>query len=100
MYRLRFVQRIKKEDQERFLEIEKKFIALEQADPSMPHGRRFVPLAGREPTNTLIWEGDFASCEEAMAALASIEANDTHTQLLQEQIGCMVDTYTELYRSI
>lgn len=100
MYRLRFVQKIKKEYQDRFLEIEKKFIALEQADPSMPQGRRLVPLMGREPTNTLVWEGDFATCEEAMAALASIEANDTHTQLLQEQIGYMAETYTELYRSV
>lgn len=100
MYKLRFVQKIKKEYQDRFLEIEKKFIDLERRDSSMPQGKRFVPVMGKEPTNTLIWEGEFDSPEQAIAALAAIEANDSHTQLLDEQIGYMVETYTELYKSV
>ena len=99
MYKLRFVQEIKKEQQDRFLEIEKKFVALEENDPTMPRGRRYLPVMGKEPTNTFIWEAEYETLEEAMRMLEAIESNDTHTALLTEQVGCMARTWTELYKS-
>lgn len=100
MYKLRFVQEIKKGNQERFLELEKKFIELEMKDSDMPNGRRYIPIMGKEPTNTLIWEAEYETLEETMRALETIEANDEHAALLAEQIGCMRRTWTELYKSI
>lgn len=99
MYKLRFVQEIKKEYQDRFLEIEKKFIELEEKDPSMPRGKRYLPVMSKEPTNTFIWEAEYETMEKAMRMLQAIEDNDSHTALLAEQIGCMARTWTELYKS-
>lgn len=100
MYKLRFVQEIKKEDQERFFELEKGFMRLEEDDPALPRGKRYVPIMGRDPTNTLVWEAEFETLEEALSALGAIEASDGHTALLNEQVGCMRRTWTELYRSL
>jgi hypothetical protein len=100
IYKLRFVQRFHKKDQELFLQLEKKFIELEKNDPQMPIGRRFVPVSAKEPTNTLIWEAEFPSLEAAIAGLQTIEGNTTHDALLEQQIGCMSETYTELYREL
>ena len=97
MYKLRFVQKFERENQERFLEIEKKFIELEKQDSSMPKGKRYLPMMGKEPTNTLVWECEFEKLSDAMKALDSIELNETHTKLLNEQCCYMVETYNELY---
>lgn len=99
-YKLRFVQRIKKEEQELFLQLEQQFVQLEQSDPQMPVGRRFLPVTGKEPSNTLIWEAEFPSWELATSALRAIEENEMHGALLERQIRCMGDTYTEIYREL
>ena len=99
MYKLRLVQEIKKEYQDRFLELEREFVALEERDPTMPRGRRYLPVTGKEPTNTLIWEAEYETLEEAVRMLAVMEQNEEHTALLAEQIGCMRRTWTELYKS-
>lgn len=99
-FKLRFVQRFHKKDQELFLQLEKKFIMLEQNDPKMPKGRRYQPISAKEPTNTLIWEAEFPSLEAAIAGLQAIEGNTTHDALLERQIGCMSETYTEIYKEL
>lgn len=99
-YKLRFVQRFHKKDQELFLNLEKNFIELEKKEPRMPVGHRFLPISAKEPTNTLIWEAEFPSLEEAIAALQTIEGNAEHDALLNQQIGCMSETYTETYKEL
>lgn len=99
-YKLRFVQRFYKKDQELFLNLEKKFIELEKEDAQMPLGRRYLPVSAKEPTNTLIWEAEFPSLEAAAAALQTIEGNTAHSSLLEQQIGCMSETYTEIYKEL
>lgn len=98
VYKLRFVQKFKKANQALFLQIEKKFIELEKTEPGFPSGKRFLPVTGKEASNTLIWEAEFSSMEDVVSALHTIEDNTQHDELLAEQIEYMSDTYSEIYK--
>ena len=99
-YKLKFTQTFDKCDQEAFLALEKKFIELEFNEPALVKGRRYVPVFGKEPTNTLIWEAEFPTLEEAVALLQRIEQSAGHDALLEEQIGYMKDYYMEILREL
>lgn len=99
-YKMRFVQIFDKANSERFLELEKGFVALEKKTPEMKVGRRYVPVVGKEATNTMIWEAEYETMEEAVAALQTIENNSEHDELLAEQIQFMRDAYVEIYREL
>ena len=96
-YKLRFVQKIVQGKKNEFLELEKQFSALEKASPHMPQGRRFLPVAGREPANTLIWECEFGTLEELASQLQAIYGDAAHEELLQRQLPYMEDNYVEIY---
>ena len=96
-YKLRFVQRIDQAKKNEFLEIEKEFIKFEKANPHLPQGTRYLPVSGKEPTNTLVWECGFDTLEELTAQLQAIYDDPEHERLLQRQIPYMLDSYTEIY---
>lgn len=98
VYKLRFVQKFKKANQALFLHIEKKFIELEKTELGLPIGKRFLPVTGKEASNTLIWEAEFGSMEDVVSALRALEENTQHDELLVEQIEYMSDTYSEIYK--
>lgn len=97
---LRFVQEYRADAPDAFLALERKFISLEQDSPGFPKGKRWLPVTGREPKNTLVWECEFPTLEAAAAALQFLENDDRHEDLLQEQIKYFVRSYTEIYRSM
>jgi len=99
-FKMRFVQTYDKCDSQAFLDLERNFIELEKKTPEMKCGRRFVCVIGREPTNTMIWEADYDSMEEAVRALEIIEGNSEHDELLSDQIKFMRDTYVEIYKEL
>ena len=99
-YRLRFIQRFDKKDSEAFLRLERKFMELEQEENALIVARRFVPITGKEPTNTLIWEADLPSMEDVISLMNSIEQDSSHDKLLEEQIVFMTDYYVEILREI
>jgi hypothetical protein len=99
-FKLRFVQKFQAHKRKEFIKLEKKFIELEQTNPEFPKGRRYVPYAGREPGNTLIWESEFKTLEEAQKALELIESHPKHEELFQQQVPYFLDAYTEIYESI
>jgi len=99
-YKMRFVQYFNKSESQAFLDLERNFIELEKKTPEMKIGRRFVPVIGREPSNAMIWEADYDSMEEAVAALQIIENNSEHDELLDEQIKYMRDAYVEILREL
>ena len=96
-YKLRFVQRIEQAKKNEFLALEKEFVKLEQSNPRMPQGTRYLPVSGKEPTNTLIWECLFDTLEELTAQLQAIYDAPAHEELLQKQIPFMRDSYAEIY---
>jgi len=99
-YKLRFVQHFDKRDSKAFLTLEMKFIELERNAPDLASGSRYIPVMGREPGNTLVWEAEFGTMEAAMAALKALEDDAGHDVLLDEQIVYMRDAYVELYRKL
>ena len=68
-----------------FLALEKKFAALETRYRNFPRGVRYKPLAGAQPTNTLIWECDFPTLDAARAALEFFAGNVHHEALARQQ---------------
>jgi len=96
-YKLRFVQRIDQSKKNEFLEIEREFIKFEKANTDIPQGTRFLPVSGKEPSNTLIWECHFNTMEDLTKQLQAIYDNPEHEELLQRQIPFMQDSYTEIY---
>ena len=100
VYKLRFVQTFDKKNEETFWALEKKFVELEEKTPELKRGNRYVPVMGREPANTLVWEAEYDSLEEAMNVIGLLENNDEHSELLRHQIAFMRDTYVELYRLV
>ena len=97
-FKLRFVQRFKQSNRNDFLDLEKKFIMLERLTSDFPKAKRYIPLMGKEATNTLIWEAEFTSLAEAISALNIIESNPQHDTFFNEQSQFMLDAYTEIYQ--
>jgi hypothetical protein len=97
-FKLRFVQKISQKDKENFLDLELKFIEFEKKNPHMPQGKRYVPLTGREPSNTLIWECEFETLEALIQQFQALNADANHEELLQKQIVYMEDSYAEIYK--
>ncbi len=95
---LRLVQRYRPADREAFMRVEAKFAAMELRRHDWPRGQRYEPLTGREPSNTLIWEGEFATSADAQAALSKMAGDAEHEKLLAEQTPYMADAYAEIYQ--
>jgi hypothetical protein len=98
VYKLRFIQSYDKCHEDAFWHWEHKFIELEKKTPELKVGKRYVPMMGKEPTNTLIWEAEYESLEEAVRALEILENNREHDELMEHQLPYMRDAYVELYR--
>jgi hypothetical protein len=83
-YVLRFIQSYKPAHRQEFLALESKFEDLERNSKTLPKGRRSQPLAGSEPTNTLIWE------------LTSFDNDPEHTRLFEQQAPYILQVRTEI----
>lgn len=97
-YKLRFVQIFKQEFAKEYLEIEKQFAAFEKSHAGAPEGKRFLSCAGRDASNTLIWECEFSTLEEVHKAQAFFLTDSTHDDLFQTQSKYIIGTYTEIYK--
>jgi len=97
-YKLRFVQKFVLAKTREFLDIEKQFAAFEKNYPDFPKGKRYVPLTGKEPANTLIWECDFDTLEALHQAHQFLMNDKRHEDLFVVQSEFMVDAYTEIYK--
>jgi hypothetical protein len=93
---MRFVQRFQAPKKQEFMELEKQFALLERQG-ILPKGERMTPIAGREPGNTLIWEGRFESLRAAEEALKSLETSGAHTKLFNQQVPFFQDAWVEFY---
>lgn len=99
-YKLRFVQRFQPNRYSEFMELEKKFIFLEQTVKEFPKGRRYTPYSGKEPGNTLIWECEFPTLEEAKNTVAFLEGDSRHEELYNQQVEYFLESYTEIYKTV
>lgn len=97
-YLLRFIQQYQPSAGRTFMELEAQFQELERNSPHLPKGRRYQPLSGGEPTNTLIWECEFASLAEVQSALQQLADEPTHTDLFEKQSPYLLKSYTEIFK--
>lgn len=97
-YKLRFVQHIRMDKVKEYLDIEKQFASLEQQYPEFPKGKRYMPVTGREPSNTLIWECDFDTLQAAQNALAFLLNDTRHEVLFETQAAFILDSFAEIYK--
>jgi hypothetical protein len=93
---MRIIQRFQTGKKLEFMELEKQFAALEHQG-ALLKGERMVPLASREPGNTLIWQRRFRNLGEAEEALKFFENSAEHTRLYEQQKQYMEDTWVEFY---
>ncbi|MGI6527657.1 MAG: hypothetical protein ACOX25_09905 [Caldicoprobacterales bacterium] len=99
-FKLRFVQKFEQKNTQAFMELERQFHEFEQMYPEFPKGRRYFPYMGRDPQNTLIWEAEFDTLEEAIAAKQFLENDNRHEELYQKQLAYFVESYVEIYKSL
>jgi len=96
---LRFVQRFEPSHRQEFLDQERGFIKLEQDNPGLPQGKRYLSILGREPQNTLIWECQFASLSAALGGAAALDADPRHGELFALQVPYIIESYAEVYEA-
>lgn len=97
-YKLRFVQKFVLAKAKEFLEVEKQFALFEGKYPEFPKGKRYLPLTGKEPANTLIWECDFETLEALYNTHQFLMNDNHHEDLFVVQAEFMLDAYTEIYK--
>jgi hypothetical protein len=97
-YLLRFIQQYQPSAGRAFLELEAQFRDLERNSPNLPQGRRYQPVSGGEPTNTLIWECECASLAEVQEALKRLADEPMHTVLYEKQSPYLLKSQTEIYK--
>jgi hypothetical protein len=93
---LRLVQRFQHAKKDEFMMLEKQFAELEHRG-ILPRGERLVPISGRDPGNTVIWQARFNDLGEAQAALKFFETNPEHTELANQQKHFFEGTWVEFY---
>jgi len=93
---LRFVQKYHPKDSVEFMRWEALFAAMEQRRDDLPKGRRSQPVAGRLPTNSLIWECEFETPAEAQAAIVAFSNDEEHQRLFAGQAAFITEAYTEI----
>lgn len=93
---LRFVQKFHPKDRDEFMQWESKFAAMEQRRDNLPRGRRSQPVTGQLPTNSLIWECEFASLAQAQEAIVSLSNDEEHELLYRRQVAYLTEAYTEI----
>lgn len=96
-YVLRLIQHYKPAYRQGFLDLEAKFRSLERRLPNFPRARRSQPIAGGEPTHSLIWECEFASLADVQSALTELANDPTHTELFNEQSPYITQIRTEIF---
>ena len=93
---IRIVQQFHPALREEFIKLEKQFAELEHRG-ILPRGERMAPIAGRDPTNSIVWQGRFDNMAAANAALKLFESNPEHTELAKKQVPAFQSSWVELY---
>ncbi len=97
---MRIMQQFDPAHEREFMELEKKFAALEASRPDYPKGRRMQPIAADQPCNTLIWQAEFPDLNAARAALAFFEGDAAHEELFVKQVPFFKQAKVEFYENL
>ncbi len=97
---MRIIQQFDATKENEFMELEKKFAELEHLRPDYPKGKRMQPISAAEPCNTLIWQCEFPDIESAYKVLDFFSGDDSHEQLLSQQILFFKQVKFEFYKNL
>jgi hypothetical protein len=97
---MRVLQRFRIGDEREFMRLEHLFAELERRRPDFPKGRRLKPISASEPVNTLVWESDFATLDDARKALAFLSGDAEHEALLKQQLPLFEQVRVEFYERL
>lgn len=93
---MRLIQRYDPLHKLEFHALEKRFAELEHRG-ILPRGERLIPISGREPGNTIVWQCRFESLCAAETAMKKIDASDEHTELAKKQHPMFQQSWIEFY---
>lgn len=93
---MRLIQQYDPKHKQDFHALEKQFAELEHRG-ILPRGERFIPISGREPANTIVWQCRFESLSAAEIAIKKIDACDEHTELAKKQHPMFQQSWVEFY---
>lgn len=97
---LRVVQNYDIRHEKEFLELERSFAELERRRSDYVKGKRTKPISGPEPTNTLIWEGEFPNLKAAGEWLDFLSKDAEHDKLFVRQQPFFNSVRIELYENL
>lgn len=97
---LRVVQNYDITREKEFLELERSFAELERRRPDYVKGKRTKPISGLEPTNTLIWEGEFPNLKAAGDWLDFVSKDTEHDNLFDRQQPFFNSVRIEFYENL
>jgi hypothetical protein len=93
---MRLIQQYDPAHKQEFHSLEKQFAELEHRG-ILPRGERLIPISGREPANTIVWQCRFDSLSAAEGAMKKIDASDDHTELAKKQHPMFQQSWVEFY---
>lgn len=93
---MRLIQQYDPKHKQEFHALEKQFAELEHRG-ILPKGERLIPISGREPANTIVWQCRFESLSAAEIAIKKIDACDEHTELAKKQHPMFQRSWVEFY---
>lgn len=93
---MRLIQQYDPKHKQEFHALEKQFAELEHRG-ILPKGERLIPISGREPANTIVWQCRFESLSAAEIAIKKIDACDEHTELAKTQHPMFQRSWVEFY---
>ena len=97
---MRIVQNYDIRREKEFLELEKRFAELERRRPDYVKGKRTKPISASEPTNTLVWEGEFPDLKAAGDWLDFTGQDSEHDELFVEQQPFFSSVRIEFYETL
>jgi hypothetical protein len=98
--KLRLLQTYDASHEAEFMELERKFAALERQHKDFPKGRRYKPLSASLPVNTLVWEATFPTLNEAHQAINFFAGNEQHEELARQQRPFFKDVRMEFLEEL
>lgn len=93
---MRLIQQYDPKHKQEFHALEKQFAELEHRG-ILPKGERLIPISGRLPANTIVWQCRFESLSAAEIAIKKIDACDEHTELAKKQHPMFQQSWVEFY---
>ncbi len=85
--------------EEAFMQLEKQFADLERQRPDYPKGgKRLQPISGPLPCNSITWEREFDSLEEAYKMVEFFKGDEEHEKLAERQRPLFKNFRIEFYK--